>query len=168
MEYVSLILIHVACGVVWAGGVISMGFFIIPAVMEAGPSGGAVMGGVVKRKFPVVMVSLAVLVVLTGLRMYMVRFSSAWLGTPEGIVLTLGGLAGIAALGIGIGIQKPATERMAALGAQIAAAGVPPTAEQAAELAALRARVLKIGRVLAVHLIVAVLCMASHRLFAAM
>jgi hypothetical protein len=168
MEYVSLILIHVAAGVFWAGGVMTAGFFVIPAVIEAGPAGGAVMGGVMKRKFAVLMVTAGTLVVLTGLRMYMVRFSSQWLGSPEGIVLTLGGLLGIGALAIGITIQKPASERMAALAAQIAASGGTPTAEQAAQMAALRARLLKIARINAFHVLAATLLMASHRLFAAL
>jgi len=168
MEYVMLILIHVAFGVLWAGGAMTAGFFVIPAVMEAGPPGGAVMGGIMKRKFAVIMTSSGLVVVLTGLRMYMVRFSAAWLGTAEGIVLTLGGLAGLGALAIGLAIQKPTAERMTALGAQLAAAGAPPTPEQAAEMAALRARLLKIGRVTAFHLLAATLFMASHRMFAAM
>lgn len=168
MEYVMLTLIHVAFGVLWAGGAMTAGFFVIPAVMEAGPPGGAVMGGIMKRKFAIVMTAAGLLVTLTGLRMYMVRFSSAWLGTPEGIVLTLGGVLGLGALVIGIGIQKPTAERMAALGAQLAAAGAPPTAEQAAEMAALRARLLKIARVNAFHLLGATILMAAHRLFAAM
>jgi hypothetical protein len=126
------------------------------------------MGGIMKRKFAIVMTTSGALVALTGLRMYMVRFSSEWLGTPEGIVLTLGGLLGLGALVIGVGIQKPTAERMTALGAQIAASGAPPTAEQATEMAALRARLLKIARVNAFHLLAATLLMASHRLFAAM
>lgn len=168
MEYVMLILIHVAFGVLWAGGAITAGFFVIPAVMEAGPAGGAVMGGIMKRKFAIVMLVSGLLVLLTGLRMYMVRFSSEWLGSPEGIVLTLGGLLGLGALVIGIGIQKPLAERMTALGAQIAASGAPPSAEQAAEMTALRARLLKIARINAFHLVGATLLMASHRLFAAL
>jgi hypothetical protein len=168
MEYVSLIFIHVAFGVIWAGGAITAGLVVIPAVMEAGPAGGAVMGGIVKRKFTVVMLVSAILVVLTGVRMFMVRFSAEWLSTPEGIVLSLGALLGLGALGIGVGAQKPAAERLAALGGQVAASGGPPTAEQVAELAALRARLLKVARINAFHLLGATVLMASHRLFAAL
>ena len=168
MEYVMLIWIHVACGVLWAGGAIVFGFYVVPAVMEAGPAGGAVMAGIIKRKFTVYMMVAALLVVVTGLRMFMVRFSVAWLGTPEGIGLSLGALLGLGALGIGMGIQKPTAERLAALGGQIAASGGAPSAEQAAELAALRARLLKIARITAFHLIGATVLMASHRFLAAL
>ena len=60
MEYLSLIFLHVAFGVLWAGGAIVLGLFIVPSVMDAGPAGGAVMAGVVKRRMPVVLSAAAV------------------------------------------------------------------------------------------------------------
>jgi len=168
MELSTLILLHVFFGILWGGGAIALGFFIVPAVLEAGPGGGAVMAGVVKRRFPTAMTAFSLIVVLTGLRLYSMDVSAAWLGTPQGIVLSLGGLAGLGALLIGVFAQKPTAERLAALGAQIAAAGAPPTPEQAAELQALRQRLGKVARLTAWHLIVAALLMASHRLAAMM
>lgn len=166
MEFASLLLLHVFFGILWAGGAIAVGFFVIPSVLEAGPGGGAVMAGVLKRRFPILMTVSAVLVVLTGLRLYTMRFSTAFLGTPEGIVLSLGGLLGIGAFFIGVFVQKPTAERLGALGAQLAAAGSPPTPAQAAELQALRARLGKVAKLTAWHLIVSALLMASHRLAA--
>ena len=58
--------------------------------------------------------------------------------------------------------------RMAALAGEIAAAGKPPTPEQAAELAALRTRLVKVARLTAWHLIAAAVLMSSHRLAAMM
>jgi hypothetical protein len=124
------------------------------------------MGGVVARRFPLVMTAAGGLVVLTGLRLYTIRFTSTWIASPEGIVLSLGALLGLGALAIGLFVQKPTTERLAALGAQIAASGAPPSAEQAAEMAALRTRMGKMARVIAFHLIGASVLMASHRLAA--
>ena len=49
MEFPVLILIHVVFGIFWAGGAIVLGLFVVPAVLDAGPAGGAVMAGVVKR-----------------------------------------------------------------------------------------------------------------------
>jgi len=167
MEFATLLLLHVFFGILWAGGAIAVGFFIVPSVMEAGPAGGAVMAGILKRRFPVLMTVSAVLVVLSGLRLYTMRFSGAFLGTPEGIVLTLGALLGLGAFFIGIFVQKPTAERMSALGAQIAAAGGPPTPAQAEEMQALRARLGRVARLTAWHLVLASLLMASHR-FAAM
>lgn len=168
MEYATLILIHIFFGILWAGGGIAAGLFIIPSVMEAGPAGGAVMAGVMKRRFPILMTAAGALVVLTGLRLYMVRFSTEWLMSGDGITLTLGAIAGLGALVIGVGVQKPTAERMGALGAKIAAQGSPPTPEQAAEMAALRTKLGKVARVNAWHLLAASLLMAGHTLAAMM
>jgi uncharacterized membrane protein len=168
MEYPLLVWLHVAFGALWAGGAVTAGFFLIPAVLEAGPAGGAVMAGVVQRKFPIKMIAAGSVVVLTGLRMYMVRFTSGWLLSPEGLALSIGGLLGIGALFIGVFVQKPMIERLAALGAKIAASGAPPTAEQASELAALRARLGRVAKVVAWHIIGSLVLMASHRFAAAL
>jgi hypothetical protein len=110
----------------------------------------------------------ASIVVLTGVRLYMVRFSSTWVTTPEGLVLTLGALLGLAAFVMGVFIQKPAVEKMSALGARIAASGAPPTPELAAEMQRLRARVRKIASLTAWHLLGAAVLMSVHRLAAAL
>jgi hypothetical protein len=147
---------------------IAAGFFIVPSVLEAGPGGGAVMAGVMKRRFPILMTVAAGLVVLSGLRLYSLRFSTAFLGTPEGIVLTLGALVGLGAFFMGVFVQRPTAQRMSALGAAIAAAGGPPTPEQAAEIQALRSRLSKAASLTAWHVLFASLLMAGHRLAAMM
>jgi uncharacterized membrane protein len=168
MEYASLVLLHVFFGILWAGGAVTVGFFVIPAVFEAGPGAGPVMGGILKRRFPTLMTVSSVLVVLTGLRLYSLLVSSAWLGTPQGIVLSLGAIAGLGGFVIGVFVQRPTALRLGALGAQIAAGGAPPTPEQAAEMQALRQRLGKVARLTAWHVIVAALLMAGHRLAAMM
>jgi uncharacterized membrane protein len=168
MEFSTLLLVHVFFGILWGGGAIAAGFFIIPSVLEAGPAGGAVMAGVMRRRFPILMSVAAGLVVLSGLRLYSMRFSTAFLGTPEGVVLTLGAVLGLGGFFMGVFAQRPTAQRLSALGAQIAAAGVPPTAEQAAEMQTLRARLSKVARLTAWHVLVASLLMASHRLAAMM
>jgi hypothetical protein len=100
--------------------------------------------------------------------LYSMRFSTAFLGTPEGIVLTLGGILGLGAFVIGVFVQRPVAGRLGALGAQIQAAGGPPTPEQAAELGRLRERLGRVARLTAWHLLLAAFLMASHRLAAMM
>ena len=168
MEYFILVILHIFFGIFWVGAATAAGFFLIPAIMDAGPGAGAVMAAIVKRKFPIVISAAAVIVVLSGARLYMIRYSPEWLSAPEGIVLTLGALLGIAALGIGLGIQKPLAEKLGALGARIAASGKPPTPAEAAELQALRQRLARIAKVTAWHLLAAALLMASHRLAASL
>lgn len=166
MEYLSLIFLHVAFGIFWAGAVIVLGFFILPAALDAGPAGGAVMAGVVKRKMPMVLLVAGIVVVLSGVRLYMVRFSASWLTTGEGIVLSLGALLGIAGFAMGVFIQRPTVDRIGTLAASMARAGGPPTAEQAAEMKALQARLRRVARLTAWHLLGASVLMASHRLVA--
>lgn len=166
MEYSLVVFLHVVFGVVWAGGAIAAGFFVVPAVLEAGPAGGAVMAGMLRRRFSVVLTASSILVVLTGLRLYMQRFSSEWLRTPEGIVLGLGALLGLGGFFVGLLVQKPAAERLGALSARISASGGPPTPEQASDLAALGARLGRVARVTAWHLVGATILMALHRLMA--
>jgi hypothetical protein len=168
MEYASLLLLHIFFGILWAGGAIAVGFFVIPSVLEAGPGGGPVMAGILRRRFPIVMTVSGAVVVLTGLRLYSLLVSGAWIVTTQGIVLSLGGLAGLGAFAVGILVQKPTAEKLGALAAQVAAAGGPPTPEQAAELERLRTRLAKVAKVTSWHLIVAAVLMASHRLAALM
>jgi hypothetical protein len=164
MEFPVLILLHVAFGILWAGGAVVLGLFVLPAVLDAGPAGGAVMAGVVKRRMPIVLTFAAGLVVLTGLRLYMLRFSMAWLTSLEGLVLTFGAVLGLGGFVLGVFVQKPTAERLALLGLQVAQSGGPPTAAQASELRDLQAKLRRVARLMAWHLIGAALLMASHRL----
>jgi uncharacterized membrane protein len=164
MEYTVLILLHVALGTFWAGGGIVLGLFVVPSVLDAGPAGAAVMAGVVKRRMPVVLTFAAALVVLTGVRLYMLRFSGAWLTSAEGIVLSFGALLGLGAFALGVFVQKPTVQKLAALGAEISKSGGPPTTAQAGQLRELQAKLRRVARLTAWHLIGASLLMASHRL----
>ncbi len=167
MEYLVLVFLHIFFGIIWAGGAIATGFFIVPAVIEAGPPGGAVMAGVARRGFPVLMTIAAVIVVLAGARLYMLRFSPEWLVTSQGLVLTLGAILGLGAFVMGVFVQRPLFMRLGALGAAIAASGQPPTAAQAQELQALRLKLKRLAAVTAWHLLGAAALMSFQRLAAA-
>jgi uncharacterized membrane protein len=164
MEYLSLVFLHVAFGVLWAGGAIVLGLFIIPSVMDAGSAGGAVMAGILKRRLPVFLSVSAFVVVLSGVRMYMIRFTPEWLTTAEGLAITIGGLLGLGAFVLGFFIQRPLAGKLGAMAARVAASGAPPTPDQAAELAALRGRLRRVAALTAWHLIGATLLMSIHRM----
>jgi uncharacterized membrane protein len=164
MEYLSLIFLHVAFGVLWAGGAVVLGLFIIPSVMDAGPAGGAVMAGILRRRLPVFLSVSAFIVVLSGLRMYMIRFTPEWLTTAEGLAITIGGVLGLGAFVLGFFVQRPLAGKLGVMAARIAASGAPPTPDQAAELAALRTRLSRVAALTAWHLIGATLLMSAHRL----
>ncbi len=164
MEYLSLVFLHVFFGILWAGAAVALGFFVLPSVLEAGPAGGAVMAGVAKRRFPLFMTVVAAVVLLTGARLFMLRFTPGWIATPEGIVITLGALLAIAAFIIGMAVQRPVVGRIGALAAQIAASGAPPTPAQASELQALRLKLRRAASITAWHVLAAAALMAMHRL----
>lgn len=166
METLSLLFLHLVGSIVWGGGAIALGFFVVPAAIEAGPAGSAVLGGATRRGLPTVMVVAASVVLLTGLRLYMLRFSAEWLRSAEGIVVSLGALFAVEAFAMGVGVQRPTAGRLAALGGAIAARGGPPTAEEAAQLAALTARLGQAARRVATRVSLAALLMAGHRLAA--
>lgn len=167
MEQVALVFLHIVTGFMWAGGAIVVGFWIVPAIQEAGPAGGPVMAGIMKRKWVLFMTVTSWTAILTGLRLYMIRFSTAWLTSAEGIVITLGMLLAIGAAVIGLVSQRPTSVKMAAVAEAVRAKGGPPSPEQAAEMKALGERLARIAKVTAFHLLGALVLMAAHRLAAA-
>lgn len=166
MEYLALIILHVTFGVIWAGGAIALGLFVIPSVVEAGPAAGPVMAGVARRRLPTVLTTAAAITVLSGIRIFWVRFSTEWLQTPEGLVLLVGAAFGLEAFVLGVFVQRPTTMRIGALGAAIASSGGAPSQVQRDEIKALQGKLRTIARLTAWSLIVATVLMASHRLAA--
>ncbi|MFO7549343.1 MAG: hypothetical protein R6X29_10830 [Acidimicrobiia bacterium] len=137
-------LVHIGAGVVWAGGAFMTAWFILPAATIAGPAAGPFMGALTGRtKITQTMVWASTLTVGAGLVMWARLYGIALPGGFRGAALVVGSVAGLAALGVGHGVQSPTAKKMAGLGAAVAAAGAPPTADQAAELDRLRS---KMGR----------------------
>jgi uncharacterized membrane protein len=163
---IVLRVIHVLSGVYWAGAAFFLVAVLSPTVQEAGPEGGRFMqrlaGG--SRMGPRFTIA-AILTVLSGIVIYVIRGHWNGLGTPEGIVLAIGALAGLTAFGHGFAVQGRASQRMAALAKEMAARNGPPTPEQMAEAQALGAKLSRGAVTTAVLLIVAVLGMATFEYF---
>ena len=166
MEYHILLFLHILSAIVWAGGAIALGFFVVPSILEAGPAGGAVMAGIVKRRMSIVLSIAGTVAILTGLRLYMMRFVAGWVMTPQGLALTIGGILGLGAWVLGVFIQRPLAQQLGVLGASIAASGAPPTPAQTAEMQSLRDRMRRVARLTSWHLLGAATLMAVHRLAA--
>ncbi len=160
-------LLHIVCGVFWAGTLIFFAAFLVPSVQEVGPDGAKVMAALQRRRFLDVIPVVAALTILTGLWLYW-RLSAGltytWVTSAFGLTLGIGGLLAFAAFGIGVGIMRPAVLRAAALAAQTAesSAGLDPSA-QLATVQRLRRRTAAAGRLVAVLLIVATALMAVAR-----
>jgi hypothetical protein len=163
---VLLRLVHIVFGVFWAGAVFFIVSFILPTARDAGPAGGPFMRRFAQSSFANALVGAGALTVLSGfvLLFYVSgQMNPGWLGSPTGIVLSIGGLAATVTLILGLAIQLPTVRRMAALARAVEAAGGQPTEAQAAELPALQARMSRIARWAAILLLVAVVTMAIAR-----
>jgi nitric oxide reductase large subunit len=136
MDWYVIVLrvIHIAAGIFWVGAAFVLFLFIQPSVKELGPEGQRFMGHDVD-----------------------------WIRSGPGVAFTVGGLAAITTLALGLSITKPAVDRVGALGQEIATGGGQPTPSQVSEMQRLQARVALIGRVSMVLLTIAVVAMAIAR-----
>jgi uncharacterized membrane protein len=163
---IALRIVHILGGVFWAGGAFALIGFVSPAARQAGPAGGKFMQELTLRtRWTTAVGAAAGLTVLSGLLLYW-RASGGlrpeWLSSGPGVTFTLGGLAALIAMGIGIQVGNT-SQRMAEVGKQIEAAGGPPSPENAAKLAAFQARLQSLGSLTVVLLVVTLLAMASAR-----
>ncbi|MDB4913329.1 MAG: hypothetical protein JWM95_973 [Gemmatimonadetes bacterium] len=161
-------LIHIVVGVFWAGSIIFLAAFVLPAVTKAGPGGSSVMQQLMTvRKLPVYLMASVFITILSGIGLYWYDSagftSKVWLASPQARILGIGAILGIIVAIIGGTVNSPTAARLAKLGAQVQAAGGPPTSEQAAELQRLRNRLTSAVNIAAVMLIVIVACMAVAR-----
>ena len=169
MDWYVIILrvLHIGAGIFWVGAAFVFFLYIQGTARELGPAGQAFVGHLsTKKKLPTAMFTSAVLTVLAGLLLYW-RSSDGldadWIATGPGIAFTVGGLAAIVTLLLGLAVTGPTVARVGALGQQIASGGGQPTPEQASEMQRLQARMLLVGRIGLVLLAVAVVTMAMAR-----
>lgn len=152
--------IHILSGVAWAGGAFMLAGFVTPAVQKSGPAGGQVMQRMAgPGRLSSFMTIVALLTTLSGLYLFDVRsnhFNMEWIGTPAGIALSIGALAGVAAFLHGGFVTGRLTSRAAKLGQEMAANQGPPPPEKLAEMAALQERLVRNGRISALLLLIAV------------
>ncbi|MEX1184566.1 MAG: hypothetical protein WEF86_15255 [Gemmatimonadota bacterium] len=127
-EFMVLRLIHVIGGMLWVGSGVFTAVYMVPALTEAGPAAGLVMSSLKRRHMFVVLPSIALLTVLSGLRLMWITsagFSSAYFATGTGITFGIGGAAAIVAFLLGVFVGRPAGARIAQLGETLRAGGDP-------------------------------------------
>jgi uncharacterized membrane protein len=169
MDWYAIILrvIHIVAGTFWVGAAFVLFLFIQPSAKELGPEGQRFMGHLaVKKKLPMLITFAGILTVLAGILLYWRAsdgFDADWISSGPGVAFTVGGLAAIITLALGLSITKPAVDRIGALGQEIAAGGGQPTPSQASEMQRLQARFVQMGRLSMVLLTIAVVAMATAR-----
>ena len=164
---VVLRVVHILAGVFWVGAALTTILFLQPTAHEVGPAAGPFMAHLAGKKRLVDWVLRAAgLTILAGVLMYW-RVSGGlntdWIGSAEGIAVTVGALCGIAAFSLGLTVVKPTIMATLAIGREVAASGGTPTPEQGAKLQALQKRGKDVGQIIVPLLIVAVAAMAAAR-----
>jgi len=122
------------------------------------------MGALIRTGFSTAMAALGGLTFLSGAVMYWNDsngFTNGWNQTGPGILITLGAIAGLTGLIVGGAMMSPAARRMQQIGEEVAKGGGKPSPEQGAAIGQLSARLGLGGRITAVLLGIAVLCMAG-------
>ena len=118
MELIVLRIIHVVGGIMWVGVGLFMVFFLAPAMQSIGPAAGQVMGALQKRKLMTILPIIAILTMLSGLRLLMIvsnNFGPGYFQTPMGKTFAGAGLAAILAFVIGIIVNRPTMLKMGTL-----------------------------------------------------
>jgi hypothetical protein len=167
MDYIILRVIHLVCGVYWAGTLFFLVTLLQPSVAEAGPEGGKVVQALMRRRFLDIVPIMAAMTILSGLELFRRisgGFSSAWMASRPGMTLTTGVVAALVAFTIGMTVLRPSAKRTGPLAQS--AQQMPEGAEREAALAEvqrLRRRTAIGGRWVAALLAVAVIGMAVFR-----
>jgi hypothetical protein len=143
---VVLKLVHVTGAVFWAGSLMCLTLFVLPAMQAAGRDGDRVfwkMGTV--TGFLKIMPAGSGLTLLSGFVLYWLdsgHMNPEWLLSRTGLTYGIAALFGIAAGMTGGAITGRAANRLTDLLGVVEAAGGAPTAEQSAEIAATRDRLI--------------------------
>ena len=116
------------------------------------------MQALFKRKVTLVLITAGLVTVASGLWLWAIRrpTMSRW----QDWALAIGALAAIVAVSIGIGLQRPTSQKVQALGAQIAASGSPPSPAQGAEMGRLQGNMGRYGSILSYLFVIALAGMA--------
>jgi uncharacterized membrane protein len=161
--------VHILVGVAWVGSVFLLVAFVQPSVAAIAPAGAPFMVELMgKRRLVDRIIGMGVITIVAGLFLYwhdwhLYASFGDWLGSAFGASLTIGMVAAIVALALGITVTRPSLLRMLELGRQVAASGGPPSPEIASEIAAVQAKAKIFARASLALLVLAVLTMAIAR-----
>lgn len=140
-ELLTLRLLHVVGGIFWVGGGLYSTIFLAPALAKAGPAAGLVMGEMQRRHLFTVLPTVAVLTMLSGIRLMWIAsggFDGAYFDRPSGLTYAVAGAASVVAFVFALLVARPAGVRMGQLGARMAAAAESERTALQAEFARAR------------------------------
>ena len=158
--------VHVLGGIFWVGSALFMAFMLMPALASAGPAAGAVMGAMQRRRLFLVLPIVAILTILSGIRLMQITsggFDQSYFESPTGRVFAWGASFGIAALVFGLVVGRPLAAKMGRLAVMPAPTSPEEQAARGAERAALQRRAAVMGIVNVGLLLAAAIAMATAR-----
>src|SRR3954471_20616007 len=122
-ELLLLRFIHVVGAIVWVGGGVYAAFFLVPALLARPQLIPQVMDGLQRRKTFVILPTIGLLVILTGVRLLWIDsagFDDSFLFTGAGRKFSVGGTPGILAFLVQVLIQRPAGLKLGKVAAALA------------------------------------------------
>jgi hypothetical protein len=142
-ELIVLRLVHILGAILWLGSGLFTTYFLLPAMTKAGPAAaGPVMANLQQRRLYTVLPIVALLTILSGIRLMMIvsAGSPQWFASPAGRTFSISGALAIVSFLTGIIIGRPAAVRMGKLSQSSASDGASKEA-LAAEIRSLQKRV---------------------------
>lgn len=162
--FVVVRILHVLAAAIWVGGVFFAAWFVMPAVIEAGPAGGQVMAGVQRRGWMAVLPSVAGITVLAGIWLYRPYMGGTG---PAALAFGYGGALGLIALILGASVVGRSLNKAMALKTKaMSIAEGPDRGALMKEAGTLRHRALTFARIVSVLTIVTafIMTLAAHYL----
>ena len=151
---------HVLAGVFWAGATFVLASHVTPSVKAAGDAGKVFMQQLSgKSNISNILGLTGTLTLVSGLVMYSLQGWDKQLMTPSGIALAAGAVLGAGAYFHGLFVQRKTITLMQKTGAEIAAAGGPPSPEQAAQMQTYSDKIERNGQILSYMLALTVVLM---------
>lgn len=121
--------VHVLGGIFWLGSGLFTSLFLMPAFAGSGPGAGAVMAGLQKRRLFTVLPTVAVLTILSGLRLMWIGsrgFSPLYFESGMGLTLAVSGAFAIIGFLLSTFVARPAMLRSGKLAASAGAMPAGP------------------------------------------
>ncbi len=159
--FLGLRTVHVLSGVFWVGVAFVVTGFVEPTARRLKGEGQRFLQVLMlQSRLRQWIMAAAWTAVLSGIVLYSSDAHYGWVFTPYGVAVTIGGIAAVAALGVGMGVLRVVADRMAELGKEIQRTGRPPSEAQGQQMAALQQKMHWASRVEVVLFIVVLVGMA--------
>ena len=164
---VALRIIHILAGVFWVRSVLFATLLLTPALKASGPAAGTVMNQLVgARRMPIYMMASGLLTMAAGIWLLLIDSAmqpGVWMRSGTGMTFSMGGGLAILAFVVGMAVNMPASQRLAAIGSAVAARGGPPTAEEQAQIQKYQGRMSTASKIVAFLLVLCTIAMAVAR-----